>query len=459
MISIKHMPSRLPPVASAPGPAMAALVASALLISGCSSPASTHPTRDAPVGVENLIRTADVTDTSTSPSSPQEDSTSQAQQAAQELAQRIHEASAAHHANAPSPHRAIAESASWVQWRSTHQETLNEWAQSVNTAHDTARATETPADDSTGDLPSAEADTAPEGSPQEDSTPEDSPADDTPAPDETSEAETNDQPEAPDTQAPADESSEADDSGLGSGVVPPDTRALPETGTMVPYTGDLQSYVDTLASAHPGNISVSLRELGGQQRTASSGGSRAWVTASTYKAFVAYSIIRQVESGNMSWSDSAVGGRDLKGCFFDMIALSDNPCPEAIGPEIGWTTVYADAEGAGARSTGQGQGAIVTSADDLTSLLSRLEAGSLNMSATGHEALTQALGANIHRQGIPAGSAGQVFNKPGFINGYLHDAAIVRHPQGTYVLSIMSEGSSWDALASLTAQIEAALYG
>ncbi len=59
---------------------------------------------------------------------------------------------------------------------------------------------------------------------------------------------------------------------------------------------------------------------------------------------------------------------------------------------------------------------------------------------------------------MPAGSFGSVLNKPGFINGNLHDAAIVHHPH-TYVVTVMSEGSSWEAIAGITREIEAALYG
>lgn len=61
---------------------------------------------------------------------------------------------------------------------------------------------------------------------------------------------------------------------------------------------------------------------------------------------------------------------------------------------------------------------------------------------------------NIYRQGIPAGANGQVANKVGFLDGLLHDAAIVYSPSGTYALSIMTDGSNWGTIAELTRQIE-----
>lgn len=104
---------------------------------------------------------------------------------------------------------------------------------------------------------------------------------------------------------------------------------------------------------YSGDFSISVAELGGEGRQGSYQAGTSRVTASTYKLFVAYSVLIQVESGSMSWEDDVTGGRDVAQCFHDMLALSDNPCPEALGPEIGWTTIYSDAAAVGAANTGQ----------------------------------------------------------------------------------------------------------
>ena len=62
--------------------------------------------------------------------------------------------------------------------------------------------------------------------------------------------------------------------------------------------------------------------------------------------------------------------------------------------------------------------------------------------------------ANVYRQGIPAGANGQVADKVGFMDNLLHDAAIVYSPNGTYVLAVMTEGSSWATIADLARQID-----
>ena len=62
---------------------------------------------------------------------------------------------------------------------------------------------------------------------------------------------------------------------------------------------------------------------------------------------------------------------------------------------------------------------------------------------------------NIYRQGIPRGINAPVANKVGFLDGVLHDAAIVYASTGPYVLVITTDGSSWAHIAELTRQIEA----
>jgi beta-lactamase class A len=62
--------------------------------------------------------------------------------------------------------------------------------------------------------------------------------------------------------------------------------------------------------------------------------------------------------------------------------------------------------------------------------------------------------ANVYRKGIPAGVQGTVADKVGFMNGLLHDAAIVYSPKGTYVIAVMTDGSSWATIADLARQID-----
>ena len=59
---------------------------------------------------------------------------------------------------------------------------------------------------------------------------------------------------------------------------------------------------------------------------------------------------------------------------------------------------------------------------------------------------------------VPAGTSATVADKVGFLYGYLNDAAIVYHPSGTYVLSVMTDRLSWGKIAEITRKIEGIMY-
>ena len=64
---------------------------------------------------------------------------------------------------------------------------------------------------------------------------------------------------------------------------------------------------------------------------------------------------------------------------------------------------------------------------------------------------------NVYVSGIPTGVPGAtVADKVGFMDGLLHDAAIIYSTKGDYVLIIMTNGSSWGNIAALAKEIEAA---
>ena len=98
------------------------------------------------------------------------------------------------------------------------------------------------------------------------------------------------------------------------------------------------------------------------------------------------------------------------------------------------------------------------SAGDLTKFMVGLETGSL-IGGAQRERLLYSLSHHPYRYGIPTGSqAREVYDKVGFLWNYVHDTAIVRHPRGTYVMTIMTQGKSYAAIAAMTRDIERIMY-
>lgn len=217
----------------------------------------------------------------------------------------------------------------------------------------------------------------------------------------------------------------------------------------------LSALMQHFAEDNDGVYGASLIELDGKRRRAGYQDTRKFTTASTYKLYVAYSALKRVESGEMKWSDQIAGGRDLAKCFDDMIVKSDNPCAEALVAKIGYRPLTVDAQSIVSQNTTfLDTESYKTTAGDLSTFMASLATGQISLNQSSQNRLIDALKRNEFRQGVPAGATGQVADKVGFLNGLLHDAAIVYSPSGTYALSVMTDGSSWAKIAELTREIE-----
>lgn len=209
----------------------------------------------------------------------------------------------------------------------------------------------------------------------------------------------------------------------------------------------LNALLTNFAKDHKGTFGISYAELSGNKRRANYQGDMQFVTASTYKLFVAYSVLKRVESGQLSWDDN-------QACFNKMISNSDNACAETLLDKVGLKNVSSEINALGLKDSNFiKDGGPYTTANDLVIFLGTLESNSM-FSATSKQRLVDAMLANTYRNGIPAGASGQVADKVGFMDGLYHDAAIVYSPKGTYVLAVMSSGSNWSTIAELTRELE-----
>jgi beta-lactamase class A len=227
------------------------------------------------------------------------------------------------------------------------------------------------------------------------------------------------------------------------------------TRTYSPTDAGLSALIKHYAEDHPGIFGISFIELSGKNRRAEYQQDKIFTTASTYKLFVAYSTLKRVEEGKWQWSDQIQGGRNLDRCFDDMIVKSDNACAEAMLQKIGFREITSEIQALGMRNSTFLKGdSPQTTAGDLSNFLAILNANQMLTQQSSRDRLIGAMKRNVYRQGIPAGASGQVADKVGFLNSLFHDAAIVYSPSGTYVLTIMSDGSNWATIADLTRKIE-----
>lgn len=250
------------------------------------------------------------------------------------------------------------------------------------------------------------------------------------------------------------------------GYIRGEAAAEVKTQAVAPTVSYTRSYSPTdtgmtallkhFAESHPGTYGISFAELSGARRHASYNGDTQFITASTYKLFVAYSSLLRIERGEWKWSDQINGGRDLTKCLDDMIVKSDNACADTLLRKIGFSNITNEAKAIGASKTSfLGGDGIKSTAQDQVVFLSALQSGQLLSQQANRDILINAMKRNVYRKGIPAGTSGTVANKVGFLDGLLHDSGIVYSPSGTYVLVILTNNSSWANIAELTRQIEA----
>jgi beta-lactamase class A len=213
----------------------------------------------------------------------------------------------------------------------------------------------------------------------------------------------------------------------------------------------LQALLNDLVAAK-GDYGISVRFLDGS--VVSAKGDKSYHPASTYKLYVAYSLLKRIESGEIKWDDASTGGKTISQCFDLMIVNSDNTCAEWFGNKIGWNTITAEVRALGLDSTDVGFGTKKSTANDETTFLVKLQNCSILQQAE-CDRLLGVMKRQIYRSGIPAGVGVTVADKVGFLDGLLHDSAVVYSPNKTYTLTIMTNGSSWANIADAAKQIQA----
>lgn len=204
-----------------------------------------------------------------------------------------------------------------------------------------------------------------------------------------------------------------------------------------------------------GNYAIAAIDLN-TGRSASSNGSKQYIAASTYKLYVAYAVIREVDAGRMSWSET-ISGQSVASCFDKMIVISDNTCPKAFAARIGWQAIEDQVHSIGLSQSTQLSPSLCTTASDLALFLSKVQNGSI-VSGAGRDRLLDAMKRQSYtRAGIPAGVGVATADKVGDVDGYRHDAAIVYGPKGPYVLVVMTSGGSWSGIADSARQVHSFL--
>lgn len=218
----------------------------------------------------------------------------------------------------------------------------------------------------------------------------------------------------------------------------------------------LRAYVAYATSTQ--NVRIVVQQLDGPGWSASGRAEESIPSASTYKLYVMLRVFDDINSGKLNWGtpmlDTTAGG-----CFERTIVPSTNPCAEEWIRQYDRTalTSYVRSRGFSSGTGFTFSDAAHTTASDLATYLIGLYHGTL-VSGANRDMLLEKMGRQLYRYGIPSGTEGWTQNKVGFLWDYIHDAAIVHNPKGTYVLVVMTKGYSYGYIANVARQIDTILY-
>lgn len=220
----------------------------------------------------------------------------------------------------------------------------------------------------------------------------------------------------------------------------------------------VQALIEQWDRDNAGRYGIIVRDLSGRGLNAELNPDRDFVTASTYKQFLAYAVMYKIEAGQMSFDDQTSTGLTVRGCIDEMILHSTNPCAIALQNQAdwGWVNSFIRSQFPSTilDNGASGDGDKHSTVRDEVTFQTRLNVGSLEMNAADHAYLLDLLKHQVYRGGIPAGVPGTtVADKIGFYNGYKHDIAIVYGPKGTYQLGVMSYGGADWRFADLSRRV------
>lgn len=256
---------------------------------------------------------------------------------------------------------------------------------------------------------------------------------------------------------------------ISTSLIVNSSRPVVVEGRMIPTTAGaryvrhysnteagLRAYVDYVTNTQ--NIRIVVRQLDGAGWSASGRADESIPAASTYKLFVMLRVFDDINSGALRWTDPMLD-TDVGGCFERTIVPSTNPCAEDFIRRYGRDelTNYLRQRGFSAGTGFIFSDASRATAGDLARYLEGLYRGTL-ISGANRDLLLEKMGRQLYRYGVPTGSRGWVQDKVGFLWDYIHDAAIVHHPRGEYVIVVMTRGYSYAKIAEITRQVESIMY-
>jgi len=223
--------------------------------------------------------------------------------------------------------------------------------------------------------------------------------------------------------------------------------------TSVGFSALLAQY----AHDNPGTWGLAFTEMSGSSHLRSATyNANARITAAGINAlYLGYTDVIQEYNKVSRPVDMVTSTEDEQTCFRLMLQQSDQDCTKGFYDFYGYATIAARGKDLGLQNTVFAGDNTVTSANDVQKVMVGLYNNQIGRTE-GAQKIVNAIRQNTDGQGIPAGTTYQVGHIIGETDTVHSDTAIVYDTShGAYVLTILSDGSSWDKVAGLEQKINA----
>jgi beta-lactamase class A len=216
----------------------------------------------------------------------------------------------------------------------------------------------------------------------------------------------------------------------------------------------------TITSQYEGEFAVVVSEIG-TDRSFYYNENDTYVTASVYKLLQSYSILKRIDSGELSWNLPVLENDTLGSCFDSMIRYSNNECGVALQDLVSNPVINSELRELGLRHTdlnnvdefGNAVSDKITTAKDIDIYLRSIVAGTtLTPQRIGE--LLPIMSEQEFRDGIPTGVVPlPVANKVGWLDEYINDVGYVYGKEKIYTVTILSKNSTWESIAGISKEI------
>lgn len=209
--------------------------------------------------------------------------------------------------------------------------------------------------------------------------------------------------------------------------------------------GELQSVVRDFAAEQSGEYGIYVEHLStgvvAQHRASAS-----MKSASLYKLFIAVEALKMVDDNRLVLDAIIDGerGYSLEKCLDIMITVSDNECGVILQRITGAANApLPNMKVQGFDNTDLRGVFPTTSAKDVARAFKNLEEQTY-LSPQTNAFLLDLLGNQAIRNRLPQGfpASTEIHHKTGDLNGFVHDAGLVRSAGGDYVIVVMSEADA-----------------